>query len=111
MKQSDLLSYVNPGKDLETDGFRFNPYEPCVANKIIRGYPPTVVLHVNDVKASHKDIKAVENFEQWIEFMYGYPDIGDIKSLRRKVHEYFSVTLYYTTKGEVEIDMQKPVKT
>ena len=32
---STLLSYINMRKYLETDSFRFNPYDPCVDNNII----------------------------------------------------------------------------
>ena len=44
-------------------------------------------------------------------FNYVYSNIGKFKSVRGKVHEYLPMTLYYTTKGEVKIDMQKYVKT
>ena len=67
--------------------FKFNPYDPCVSNNIIEGYPLTVVLHVDDTKASHKGNKLVENFEQRIEFMHRYPDTTKVKSTRGKVHE------------------------
>ena len=43
--------------------------------------------------------------------MYVDPNIGNIKSIRGKVHEYLSETLDYTTKGELNIDMWKYVKT
>ena len=38
--------------------------------------------------------------------MYGDPNIGNVKSVRGKVHEYFSMTLDYTTKGEVRTDIK-----
>ena len=34
--------------------------------------------------------------------MYGYPDIGKVKSVIGKSHEYLFMTLDYTTKGEVK---------
>ena len=74
------------------------------------GEPLIVVFHVYDVKARHKDTKVVDNFEQWIYFMYIYPRVGKVKLVRGKFHEYFSVPLDYTTKGEVKIDMRKYVK-
>ena len=80
--------------------FKFNPYDPCVSNNIIEGYPLTVVLHVDDTKASHKGNKLVENFEQRIEFMYGDPKIEKVKLERGRLHEYL-----YNTKGEVKTDM------
>ena len=42
--------------------------------------------------------------------MYRHQNIGKVKSVRGKVHEYLSMTLYYTTKGEVNIYMRKYVK-
>ena len=42
--------------------------------------------------------------------MYVDPDIGKFKSVRRKVCEYFSMALDYTTRGEVKMDMRKYVK-
>ena len=42
--------------------------------------------------------------------MYGDSNIGKIKSVRGKVHEYFPITLDYTTKVEVKTDMRKYVK-
>ena len=63
------------------------------------------MLRVNYVKESHRDKKVVETFEQWIEFIYGDPNFGKVKSLKGKIHEHLFVTLYYTTKVEVKIDM------
>ena len=100
--QSYLLSYIKMRKDLETDGFKFNPYDPCVANKIIKGDQLTILFHADDVKESHKVTKAVENFEQRIEFMYGDPKIEKVKLERGRLHEYL-----YNTKGEVKTDMWK----
>ena len=70
MLQSALLSYINPRKKLDTDGFKCKPYDPCVDNKIVEVEPLTVVLHADELKESHKEKKVVENFEQWIDFMY-----------------------------------------
>ena len=49
-------------KYLQTDGFKFNQYDPCLADKIIEGEPLAIVLHVYDVRASHKDTNVVYNF-------------------------------------------------
>ena len=59
MLQSFLLSCIKIGKYLETHGFKYNSYNPCVANKIIEGEPLSVVLHVDGVKSSHKGKKLV----------------------------------------------------
>ena len=33
---ASLLFYHNLRKDIEAIGFKINPYDPCVANKMIR---------------------------------------------------------------------------
>ena len=110
MLQPDMLSYIKLRKYLETDSFKFNPYDPIVVNNIIEIYPLALVFHVDEVKERHKYKKVVDSFEQWIDFIYGYPNIQKVKLVRGKANEYFSMNLYYTKKGEVKIDMQKYVK-
>ena len=110
MLQSALLAYKKLRKDLKTDGFVFNPYDLCVANKKIDGENLTVLFHVDDLKVSHKDRRVVDQFEQWVDFMYGDPKIGKIKAVRGKVHEYLAMTLDYTKKGEVKIEMKQYVQ-
>ena len=39
-------------KDLESQGFEINPYDPCVANKMVNGEQLTAAWHVNDMKKS-----------------------------------------------------------
>ena len=50
-----LLFYRKLRADLEDMGFEVNPYDPCVANKIVNGSQCTIVWHVDDLKVSHKD--------------------------------------------------------
>ena len=52
----------------------------------------------------------VDNFEQYVEFIYVYPNIGRFKLDRGKFHKYLSMTLDYNTKVEVNIDKRKYVK-
>ena len=77
--QSALLWYIKLTNYLETYSFKFNPYDSCVANTIIEGETLPIVFHVDDIKASNKDTKVVETFEQWIEFMYGDQKFGKVK--------------------------------
>ena len=43
-------------------GFEVNPYDPCVANKVINGSQMTVTWHVDDLKISHKESDEVTKF-------------------------------------------------
>ena len=49
MLEAGLLWYRKLHGDLEELGFVFNPYDPCVANKMVRGNQHTVRFHVDDV--------------------------------------------------------------
>ena len=57
-----MLLYNKLRKYLETYGFKFNPYDPCVSNNIVEGEPLTIVFRVDDVKTIHEDTKVVNNF-------------------------------------------------
>ena len=36
-------------------GFKINPYDPCVLNKMVNGHQMTIYWHVDDLKVSHKN--------------------------------------------------------
>ena len=44
-----LLFYLKFVNNLKSIGFELNPYDPCVANKIVDGAQLTVVWHVDDL--------------------------------------------------------------
>ena len=87
MLQSALLFYKKFRKDLEEYGFIFNPYDMCVANKMVNGKQLTVTFHVDNVKASHKDPKVIDEFIKWVEKKYGNVKIGRVKAHQGKVHD------------------------
>jgi Reverse transcriptase (RNA-dependent DNA polymerase) len=53
--QAALLFYKKLKKDLESIGFKINPYDPCVANRTVKGKQHTVTWHVDNLKSSHED--------------------------------------------------------
>ena len=66
-----ILWYQKLRKDLESIGFKINPYNPCVANWMVKGKQQTVVFHVDDLKCSHMDKKVNSNFLNWLHQKYG----------------------------------------
>ena len=62
MLQAALLWYQKFKTDLEAEGYVFNPYDACVANKMVKGKQHTVVFHVDDLKCSHVDPQVNDNF-------------------------------------------------
>ncbi len=101
--ESPLLFYRKLRKDLESQGFVVNPYDPCVANKMIDGKQMTVTWHVDDLKVSHVNPKVVDQFIDWIKKTYG--KVTEVKPSRGKVHDYLAMKLNYETPGEVKVDM------
>ena len=58
--ESALLWYLLYKKTLEEEGYILNPYDLCVANKVIDGKQSTIVWYVDDNKVSHVDPKVVD---------------------------------------------------
>ncbi|KAL7575021.1 hypothetical protein ACA910_010834 [Epithemia clementina (nom. ined.)] len=75
MLVSALLFYKKLKKNLEEIGFEVNPYDPCIANRMINGKQHTVTLHVDDLKSSHVDPKVNNEFANWLETKYGDPKV------------------------------------
>jgi hypothetical protein len=69
--RSALLFYQKLLKDLEDNGFELNPYDPCVANKVINRKQFTITWHVDDLKLSHVDAKVVDDTITWLKSIYG----------------------------------------
>ena len=109
MLVSSMLFYKKLEKDLKEYGFELNPYDPCVANKMMDGNQMTVSWHVDDLKVSHKDSAKVNLFLQWVKDTYG--SIGEVKVTRGKVHDYLGMKLDYTVPGQVSIDMVDYMKS
>jgi hypothetical protein len=45
---ASLLYHRKFTKSLTDNGFELNPYDPCVANKMIEGEQMTICFHVDD---------------------------------------------------------------
>ena len=82
-------------------GFEVNPYDPCVANKVINGSQMTVTWHVDDLKISHKESDEVTKFITELGKRYD----NDLTVHRGKVHSYLGMHFDYGTKGTVKISM------
>ena len=98
-----LLFWKLLSKKLVQWGFVINPYDWCVANKMIDGKQCTILWHVDDLKISHVDPNAVTNTIGLIDREFGKE--GPITVTRGKIHDYLGMTLDYSTKGKVKIKM------
>jgi hypothetical protein len=90
-------------RKLKEWGFKMNPYDACVANKMIDGKQFTVVWHVDDLKASHASLNVLKEFGNKLNKEFGKET--PITESYGKKHDYLGMTLNYSRSGEVEITM------
>jgi hypothetical protein len=57
---ASLLYYRKFVKSLTDIDFVINPYDPCVANKMIKGEQMTICFHVDDCKLGHRKRKVMD---------------------------------------------------
>ena len=103
MLVASLLWYTKFKKDLEGQGFEFNPYDPCVANKMVNGKQHTIRFHVDDLMCSHVDPQVNTKFLKWLNSKYG--TYGDVKATRGKIHDYLGMQFDFSKSGMVIIGM------
>ncbi|MDG7001629.1 MAG: hypothetical protein JRN15_21230, partial [Nitrososphaerota archaeon] len=84
-------------------GFTMNPYDSCVANKMMNGKQLTVVWHVDDLKVSHKEMQVLKWFAGMLNEEFGKET--SITESYGKQHEYLGMQLDYSHQGEVKITM------
>jgi hypothetical protein len=101
--QSALLFYKKLRGELEEYGFEVNPYDPCVANKIVNGSQMTVTWHVDDLKVSHKDGDEITKFLLYLGKLYG----NRITVNRGVVHDYLGMDLDFSSPGKLRVSMIK----
>ena len=111
MLVSAVLFYKKLRKDLEGIGFKINPYDTCVANRIVKGTQHTVVWHVDDLKSSHMMSSVNDEFIAWLKETYAKDGIGEIKFKRGKIHPYLGMSLDYTVAGKLKVDMRDYIKS
>jgi hypothetical protein len=51
-------------------GFVVNPYDPCIANKIVDGHQVTLQSHVDNLMISHVDMLAINDFLRELKVIY-----------------------------------------
>ena len=100
--KSALLWYCLFRDTLRELGFTLNPYDPCVANAMIKGSQCTIVWYVNDNKISHKDPAVVQDLVRCIEAKY-----GTMTKTQGDEHEFLGMKLHFNRQDKtVQVPMQ-----
>jgi hypothetical protein len=106
--QAALLFWKNLSKKLIAWGFKINPYNWCVANKIIDSKQCTVLWHVDGIKVSHVDTPVIDRVLELFEGEYRKE--APLTITRGKIHEYLGMAIDYSVKGKVKITMISYIK-
>jgi len=80
---ASLLFYWKFTKSITLIGFEVNPYDPCVANRIVNGKQQTILYHVDDCKLSHVDPSVNDDMIDWLS--ENYESIFEDESGKMKV--------------------------
>ena len=83
-----------------------NPYDCCVANKVVNGKQLTVASHVDDLMISHEDPRVVDAFIEWCRQHYEDKEITAMKPSRGLVHDYLGVIMDYSVPGKLKVSMK-----
>jgi hypothetical protein len=84
MMKSTLLFYKKLVRELRDIGFEINPYDPCVANKMVDGSQITVRWHVDDLMISHIKSGVINELLRTIKGIYGETWLVMLATCRRQ---------------------------
>ncbi len=103
-----LLYYKKFMKSLTKQGYKINPYDGCMANKVVKGKQVTICFPINDCKISLKSSAVIDNTIAWLRTKYEsiFEDgSGQMKVHRGKTHKYLGMLLDFSHKGQCQVTM------
>jgi len=98
-----IIFYQKLAKHLTNHGFKQNQYDECTFNKMVENEQLTVQFHVDDLKASHKDNKVLEQFLKDLRSEFG--NETELSETRGLIHDYLGMTIDYSIPGKVAFTM------
>jgi hypothetical protein len=105
---ASLIYYRKFVKSLTNIDFVINPYDLCVANKMIEGEQMTIWFHVDNCKLRHWKTRFMDSMIEYLRQEYEsiFEDwYGSMTVSRGKTLKYLGMTLEYTVRGQVKITM------
>jgi Reverse transcriptase (RNA-dependent DNA polymerase) len=86
-------------------GIKINPYNECVANKIIDESACTIVWHVDDLKISHREAKIISEIISQLKAIFGKE--APLTINRGKGHDNLGMTIDFSIPCKVTIKMDQ----
>ena len=103
--ESALLWYELYSSTLVSMGFTLNPYDLCVANKIIEGTQCTIAFYVDDNKISHKNPEVVKKVISELETHFGKLTVESGSKFN-----FLGMDVNITKDRKIEISMKKQIQ-
>ena len=91
---------------LEDMGFELNPYDQCVANKMIDGKQCTFVWYVDDCIATHMSSAVLKQISDSMQ-----KNFGEMSIETGSTHDFLGMKIKIRKDKKIEIDMRDQVKT
>ena len=70
--EAALAWYKLFSETLKEEGYILNPYDKCIANKMVDGMQCTISWHVDDCLASHADMKVLKDLSKKMITKFGH---------------------------------------
>jgi hypothetical protein len=90
-----LLFWKKFSAQLQEPAFEINPYDWCVANKMIKIKQCTILWHIDDLKISHIKYKVLCSIIQQLEKTFR--EDAPLTITHGKVHNYLGMMINYST--------------
>ena len=103
--ESALLWYNFYATTLEKEGFKINPYDRCVANKMIKGKQCTLVWYVDDNKVSHADPAVVTDVIKMVSSYF-----GELAVTRGDEHTFLGIKFKIRKDKKIEVSMKEQLE-
>jgi hypothetical protein len=94
-----LLYYKKLVKSLMKQGYKINPYNGCMANKVVKGKQVTICFHIDDCTISRESSAVIDDTIAWLQVEYKSifeDDLGQMKVHRGKTHKYLGMSLDFS---------------
>jgi hypothetical protein len=100
--RASLLFYRKLRKELEDYGFKINPYNPRVANKMTDGgKQPMVIWHMDNLMGSYETDFELTKFSCYLAGLYG----PKLSMHTRRKHDYLGVDMEFNDDGTLDVLM------
>ena len=90
---------------LQKLGFTLNPYDKCIANKMINGKQMTISWHVDDCIVSHADQNVVDEFGKRM-----IKEFGKMEITSGSMHEFLGMKIGINEDRTISVDMRQQLR-